>query len=64
MLVTGEQQDTVFERGQPWPRERQRNTAGMLALLDEQESSPFELTDEQLAEVQRRRADAIQARAS
>ncbi len=28
-----------------------------LALIEEQDSCPFELTDEQLAEVRRRRAD-------
>lgn len=29
----------------------------MLALIEEQDCSPLELTDEQLAEVRRRRAD-------
>jgi hypothetical protein len=29
----------------------------MLTLIEQQDSSPFELTDEQLAEMRRRRAD-------
>ena len=29
----------------------------MLLLIEEQDQSPFQLTDEQLAEVRRRRAD-------
>ncbi len=53
--MTGEQLGVIFERGQRGPRERQPNAAGMPALLEEQDSSPFELTDEQLAQVRRRR---------
>lgn len=53
-----EQLDVIFERVRGWPRERQREAAEILALIEEQDSSPLELTDEQLAEVRRRRADA------
>jgi hypothetical protein len=53
-----EQLDVIFERVRRWPRERQREAAEMLALIEEQDGSPLELTDEQLAEVRRRRADA------
>jgi hypothetical protein len=52
-----EQLDVIFERVRRWPRERQREGAEMLALIEEQDGSPLELTDEQLAEVRRRRAD-------
>ncbi len=52
-----EQLDTVLERVRSWPRERQREAAAMLRLIEEQDSSPLQLTDEQLAEVRRRRAD-------
>ncbi len=52
------QLDVIFERVRRWPRERQREAAEMLALIEEQDSSPVELTDEQLTEVRRRRADA------
>ena len=53
-----EQLNVIFERVRRWPRERQREAAEMLALIEEQDSSPLELTEEQLAEVRRRRADA------
>ena len=56
--MNNEQLDVIFERVRRWPRERQREAAAMLALIEEQDSSPLELTDEQLAEVRRRRADA------
>jgi len=56
--MNNEQLDVIFERRRRWPRERQREAAEMLALIEEQDSSPLELTDEQLAEVLRRRADA------
>ncbi len=55
--MTDEQLDVIFERVRRWPRERQREAAEMLALIEEQDASPFELTDEQFAEVRRRRAD-------
>ena len=56
--MNSEQLDVIFERVRRWPRERQREAAEMLALIEEQDSSTLELTDEQLAEVRRRRADA------
>ena len=56
--MNNEQLDVIFERRRRWPRERQREAAEMLALIEEQDSSPLELTEEQLAEVRRRRADA------
>jgi len=50
--------DTILERVRHWTPERQREAAEMLTLIEEQDNSPFQLTDEQLAEVRRRRADA------
>ncbi len=52
-----EQLDVIFERVRRWPRERQREAAEMLALIEEQDGSPLGLTDEQVAELRRRRAD-------
>ena len=52
-----EQLDTVLERVRSWPRERQREAAAILRLIEEQDASPFQLTDEQLAELRWRRAD-------
>ncbi|MGA9548748.1 MAG: hypothetical protein WBS14_13860 [Rhodomicrobium sp.] len=52
-----EQIDAILERVRRWAPERQREAAEMLLLIEEQDQSPFRLTDEQLAEVRRRRAD-------
>lgn len=52
-----EQIDTILERVRRWTPERQREAVEMLKLIEEQDQSPFHLTDEQLAEVRRRRAD-------
>jgi hypothetical protein len=52
-----EQLDTVLKRVRSWAPERQREAAEMLLLIEEHDQSPFQLTDEQLAEVRRRRAD-------
>ncbi|MGC2395095.1 MAG: hypothetical protein WA579_03755 [Rhodomicrobium sp.] len=51
------QRDANLERVRRWAPERQREAAEMLLLIEEQDQSPFQLTDEQLAEVRRRRAD-------
>jgi hypothetical protein len=52
-----EQIDVILERVRRWAPERQREAAEMLLLIEEQDQSPFQLMDEQLAEVRRRRAD-------
>ncbi|MGA9267650.1 MAG: hypothetical protein WCF79_13660 [Rhodomicrobium sp.] len=52
-----EQIEAILERVRRWAPERQREAAEMLLLIEEQDQSPFRLTDEQLAEVRRRRAD-------
>ncbi len=51
------QLDLIIERVRRWPRERQEYAVEMLRLIEEQDSSPFQLSDEQLAEVRRRRED-------
>jgi hypothetical protein len=52
-----EQIDAILERVRHWPAERQREAAQLLTLIEAQDQSPFQLTDEQLAEVRRRRED-------
>jgi hypothetical protein len=52
-----EQIDAILERVRHWPVERQRKAAELLTLLEEQDQSPFQLTDEQLSEARRRRED-------
>jgi hypothetical protein len=48
--------ETILKRVRKWTPERQREAAEMLKFIEEQDQSPFHLTDEQLAEVRRRRA--------
>jgi hypothetical protein len=55
--MTDEQLALIFERVRHWPRERRRKAAEILMLIEEQDSSALQLSDEQLAEVRRRRAD-------
>ncbi|MGZ9064859.1 MAG: hypothetical protein ACXW2I_05975 [Burkholderiales bacterium] len=40
-----------------WPAERQEDAARVLTEMEEQDTSTYQLTDEQLAEVKRRLAD-------
>ena len=47
----------VLDRVLTWPIERQEDAARVLALMEEQDASPYRLTDEQLAEVERRLAE-------
>ena len=46
----------VLERVRSWPAERQEDAARLLLEMEAQDASPYRLTDEQLAEVRRRRA--------
>ena len=45
------------ERVRAWPEERQEDAAKVLLEMEAQDSSSYRLTDEQLAEVRRRRAE-------
>jgi hypothetical protein len=47
----------VIERVQTWPENRQEDAANVLLEMEAQDTSSYELTDEQLAEVRRRRAE-------
>ena len=55
--MSKEQVKAVFDRVQNWPLERQEDAAKVLSLMEAQDASAYRLTDEQVAEVQRRRAD-------
>jgi hypothetical protein len=48
--------EKAIERAQSWPDERQDDAARMLLEMEAQMTSPYRLTDEQLAEIRRRRA--------
>jgi hypothetical protein len=46
----------VLERVRSWPDQRQEEAAQVLLEMEAQDASPYRLTDEQLADVKRRRA--------
>jgi hypothetical protein len=55
--MTKEQMKKVFDRVLTWPPERQADLAHIAELMEEQDSSPLRLSEEQAAEVRRRMAD-------
>jgi hypothetical protein len=56
--MTKEQVKAVLDRVLTWPAERQEDAARVLTEMEEQDTSTYQLTDEQLAEVKRRLADS------
>ena len=54
--MTKDQITAVFERVRTWPEKRQVDAARVLLEMEAQDNSAYQLTDEQLAEVRRRRA--------
>jgi len=55
--MTRDQLKAVLDRVLTWPRERQEDAARLLTEMEEQNESPYQLTDEQAAELKRRLAD-------
>ncbi len=55
--MTKEQVKAILDRVLEWPSERQEDAAKVLMLMELQNESTYRLTDEQVEEVQRRRAD-------
>lgn len=55
--MTKEQVKQILDRVLTWPPERQADVAHVVELMEEQHDSKLRLTDEQLAEVRRRRAE-------
>ena len=55
--MTKDQVKEVLDRVLTWPIERQEDAARALTAMEEQDASQYRLTDEQLAEVRRRRAE-------
>ena len=52
--MTKDQVKEILDRVLTWPPERQADAAEVLALMEEQDKSDYQLTDEQAAEVRRR----------
>jgi hypothetical protein len=55
--MTRDQVKAILDRVLSWPPERQADIAHVVELMEEQDKSPYHLTDEQVAEVKRRLAD-------
>ncbi len=55
--MTKERVKQILDRVLTWPPERQEDVAHVVELMEEQHGSELRLTDEQLAEVRRRRTE-------
>jgi hypothetical protein len=55
--MTHDEIKAVLERVLTWPAERQKDAIAILTTIEASDASPLQLTDDQLAEVRRRRAD-------
>jgi hypothetical protein len=55
--MSKEQVKAVLDRVLTWPSERQEDAAKILMLMESSDESSYRLTDEQVAEVEQRRAD-------
>jgi hypothetical protein len=56
-FMTKDQIKAVLDRVLTWPPQRQADVAQVVTLMEEQDESPLRLSDEQVAEVERRLAD-------
>ena len=55
--MTRDQVKEILDRVLSWPAKRQADVAHVVELMEEQDASPYGLTDEQVAEVKRRLAE-------
>ncbi|HEX9323665.1 MAG TPA: hypothetical protein VF913_16325 [Xanthobacteraceae bacterium] len=55
--MTKDQVKKILDRVLTWPPERQADLAHVAELMEAQDKSALQLSDEQLAEVRRRRAE-------
>jgi hypothetical protein len=55
--MTKDQIQRALDRVRDWPDARQADLAEIVELMEQQDSSPVRLTEEQAAEVRRRMAD-------
>jgi predicted transcriptional regulator len=50
--MTKEQIEQILERVRTWPAERQEDAAAILLEMEQQDSSVYELSEEELAEIE------------
>jgi hypothetical protein len=55
--MTKDQVKQILDRVRTWPAERQADLAHVAELMEAQDKSGLQLSDDQLAEVRRRRAE-------
>src|SRR3984893_17169345 len=55
--ITKRQVKAILDRVLTWPADRQADIAHVVEFMEEQDNSTLRLSDEQLAEVRRRRAE-------
>jgi hypothetical protein len=55
--MTRDQVKAILDRVLNWPPKRQADVVHVVELMEEQDKSPLRLSDEQVAEVERRLAD-------
>lgn len=56
-FMTKDQVKEILDRVLTWPPERQQDAAEILMSIEAQDRSGYQLSDEQLAELRRRRAE-------
>jgi hypothetical protein len=56
-IMSKEQVKAILDRVLTWPEQRQEDAAKILMLMEASDQSTYRLTDEQVAEVERRLAD-------
>jgi hypothetical protein len=56
-VMTKEQIKAALDRVLTWPHERQADVVQVVALMEEQDKNELRLSDEQVAEVERRLSD-------
>lgn len=56
--MTKEHIDEILERVRTWPIERQEDAAAILLHMEEQDSAVYELSDEELAEIEEAEREA------
>ena len=55
--MTKEQVKAVLDRVLTWPPQRQEDVVQLITLMEEQNDTSYQLSDEELEEVRRRRAE-------